>query len=93
MTDNNVLTTIQLVTSVLCVICHLLVLQEPEVISVLLESRDPIGLGFDICGSMRDGIYVSQVHNRGPAIETGLVKIGKVYLTYLLILFVLRSGT
>ena len=50
-------------------------------ISVLLESRDMIGLGFDICGSMRDGIYVSQVHNRGPAIETGLIKIGKVHCT------------
>ena len=48
---------------------------------MLLESRDPIGLGFDICGSMRDGIYVSQVHNRGPAIETGLVKIGKHHHT------------
>ena len=61
--------------------CDFVWFQEPEVISVLLESRDMIGLGFDICGSMRDGIYVSQVHNRGPAIETGLIKIGNVQHT------------
>jgi hypothetical protein len=45
--------------------------QEPEVTSVWLQSQDFIGLGFNIAGSMRDGIFVSQVHNRGPAVESG----------------------
>ena len=45
--------------------------------SVWLTSQDFIGLGFNIAGSMRDGIYVSQVHNRGPAIESGKFKVGK----------------
>ncbi len=51
-------------------------LQEPEVVSVSLQSQDFIGLGFNIWGSMRDGVFVSQVHNRGPAIETGKIKPG-----------------
>lgn len=50
--------------------------QDPEVISVALQSEDIIGLGFNITGSMRDGIYVSQVHNRGPASESGCIKPG-----------------
>ncbi|KAL5008777.1 hypothetical protein ScPMuIL_014358 [Solemya velum] len=49
---------------------------DPEVISVWLQSQDFIGLGFNIAGSMRDGIFVSQVHNRGPAIESGRFKVG-----------------
>ena len=50
--------------------------QDPEVVSVSLQSQDFIGLGFNIWGSMRDGVFVSQVHNRGPAIETGKIKPG-----------------
>ena len=42
-----------------------------------LQSQDIIGLGFNICGNLRDGIFVSQVHNRGPASESGLIKPGK----------------
>jgi len=49
-------------------------------ISLWLQSQDFIGLGFNIDGSMRDGIYVSQVHNRGPAKESGKFKIGKLCL-------------
>ncbi|KAK3092621.1 hypothetical protein FSP39_005070 [Pinctada imbricata] len=49
---------------------------DPEVTSVWLQSQDFIGLGFNIAGSMRDGIYISQVHNRGPAVESGKFKIG-----------------
>lgn len=49
---------------------------EPDVVSVWLQSQDFIGLGFNIAGSMRDGIFVSQVHNRGPAIESGKFKVG-----------------
>ncbi|KAK7482203.1 hypothetical protein BaRGS_00026552 [Batillaria attramentaria] len=48
----------------------------PEMESVWLQSQDIIGLGFNISGNMRDGIYVSQVHNRGPAIESGKIKVG-----------------
>lgn len=43
---------------------------------VWLTSQDFIGLGFNIAGSMRDGIFVSQVHNRGPANESGKFKVG-----------------
>ncbi|CAH1791752.1 unnamed protein product [Owenia fusiformis] len=49
---------------------------DPEIVSVQLQSQDIIGLGFNVCGSMRDGIFVSQVHNRGPAIESGEIKPG-----------------
>lgn len=49
---------------------------EPDIVSVWLQSQDFIGLGFNIAGSMRDGIFVSQVHNRGPAIESGKFKVG-----------------
>ena len=52
------------------------VLQDPEVINVPLQSQDIIGLGFNICGNLRDGIFVSQVHNRGPASESRLIKPG-----------------
>ena len=44
---------------------------------VCLQSQDIIGLGFNISGNMRDGIYVSQVQNRGPAIESGKIKVGE----------------
>jgi hypothetical protein len=44
---------------------------------VWLTSQDFIGLGFNIAGSMRDGIFVSQVHNRGPAKESGKFQVGK----------------
>lgn len=47
-------------------------------VSVCLQSQDFIGLGFNIQGSIRDGIRVSQVHNRGPAIESGKIHAGKV---------------
>ncbi|XP_064602720.1 uncharacterized protein LOC135468406 [Liolophura sinensis] len=49
---------------------------KPEVVSVCLQSQDFIGLGFNIQGSIRDGIRVSQVHNRGPAIESGKIHAG-----------------
>lgn len=29
---------------------------------------------------MRDGIFVSQVHNRGPAVESGKVHVGQYLL-------------
>ncbi|XP_065199725.1 nucleolar protein dao-5-like [Planococcus citri] len=41
-----------------------------------LKSKDFTGLGFDICGNMRDGIYVKDLLHRGPASETGMIKQG-----------------
>lgn len=49
---------------------------EENTVEVWLTSQDFIGLGFNIAGSMRDGIFVSQVHNRGPAKESGKFKVG-----------------
>ncbi|GFS00576.1 neuroblast differentiation-associated protein AHNAK [Elysia marginata] len=50
--------------------------QDPEVISVTLESQDIIGLGFNISGNMSSGIQISEVHNRGPAKDSGIVAVG-----------------
>lgn len=49
---------------------------EPERIHVPLRGHDFTGLGFNICGNMRDGIFVKDVLNRGPANESGLIKPG-----------------
>ncbi|XP_022329422.2 uncharacterized protein LOC111128213 [Crassostrea virginica] len=49
---------------------------DPEIASCWLHSQDFVGLGFNIAGSMRDGIFVSQVHNRGPAVESGIFRVG-----------------
>ncbi|XP_062604867.1 dentin sialophosphoprotein-like isoform X1 [Saccostrea cucullata] len=49
---------------------------DPEISSVWLQSQDFVGLGFNIAGSMRDGIFVSQVHGRGPAVESGKFHVG-----------------
>ncbi|KAH3857270.1 uncharacterized protein LOC127871358 [Dreissena polymorpha] len=49
---------------------------DENLVEVMLTSQDFIGLGFNIAGSMRDGIFVSQVHNRGPAKESGKFKVG-----------------
>lgn len=56
---------------------YVCVLQDEGMVEVWLTSQDFIGLGFNIAGSMRDGIFVSQVHNRGPANESGQFKVGK----------------
>ncbi|KAK3911898.1 Periaxin [Frankliniella fusca] len=47
--------------------------QEPQVTQVSLRSHDFTGLGFNICGNMRDGIFVKDVLHRGPASESGLI--------------------
>lgn len=46
---------------------------EPQVTQVSLRSHDFTGLGFNICGNMRDGIFVKDVLHRGPASESGLI--------------------
>lgn len=43
---------------------------------VTLRSRDFTGLGFNVCGNMRDGIFVRDVQHRGPAFESGCIQPG-----------------
>lgn len=43
---------------------------------VTLKSHDFTGLGFNICGNMRDGIFVKDVLHRGPAFESGCINSG-----------------
>ncbi|XP_035227028.1 uncharacterized protein LOC118199314 [Stegodyphus dumicola] len=49
---------------------------EPVRTTVALRGHDFTGLGFNICGNMRDGILVKDVLHRGPASESGLIKAG-----------------
>ncbi|KAF4523807.1 hypothetical protein B566_EDAN013365 [Ephemera danica] len=49
---------------------------EPERNVVALRGHDFTGLGFNICGNMRDGIFVRDVLHRGPASESGLITAG-----------------
>jgi hypothetical protein len=46
---------------------------------VALRSHDFTGLGFNICGNMRDGIFVKDVLHRGPASESGRIAPGMCY--------------
>lgn len=50
--------------------------QQSERISVPLRGHDFTGLGFNICGNMRDGIFIKDVLHRGPASESGKIKAG-----------------
>ncbi|KAH0540892.1 hypothetical protein KQX54_020401 [Cotesia glomerata] len=46
-------------------------------ISVIsLRSRDFTGLGFNVCGNMREGIFVKDLLHRGPASESGRIHPG-----------------
>uniref|UniRef100_A0A1B6DBC9 PDZ domain-containing protein n=1 Tax=Clastoptera arizonana TaxID=38151 RepID=A0A1B6DBC9_9HEMI len=49
---------------------------QPLVNVVPLRSHDFTGLGFNICGNMRDGIFVKDVLHRGPASESGRIMPG-----------------
>ncbi|XP_059480467.1 protein AHNAK2-like [Neocloeon triangulifer] len=49
---------------------------EPERDFVPLKGHDFTGLGFNICGNMREGIYVRDVLHRGPASESGRIAAG-----------------
>lgn len=42
-----------------------------------LKGRDFAGLGFGICGTKRDGIFVKDLLHHGPASESGRIKAGK----------------
>uniref|UniRef100_A0A146LBQ0 PDZ domain-containing protein n=4 Tax=Lygus hesperus TaxID=30085 RepID=A0A146LBQ0_LYGHE len=48
----------------------------PALTVVPLRSHDFTGLGFNICGNMRDGIFVKDVLHRGPASESGMITAG-----------------
>lgn len=52
------------------------VLQEPAVVAVPLRGHDFTGLGFNIYGNMRDGVFVKDVLHRGPASESGTISPG-----------------
>ncbi|OXU24514.1 hypothetical protein TSAR_006409 [Trichomalopsis sarcophagae] len=43
---------------------------------VQLRSRDFTGLGFNVCGNMREGIFVKDLLHRGPASESGRIHPG-----------------
>ena len=44
---------------------------------VPLHSQDTMGLGFNVNGNLKEGIFVSKIHKRGPTHETGLISLGK----------------
>ncbi|KAF7284970.1 hypothetical protein GWI33_012751 [Rhynchophorus ferrugineus] len=49
---------------------------ENQVKIVALKSQDFTGLGFNICGNMREGIYIRDILHRGPAFESGKLSPG-----------------
>ncbi|XP_074595994.1 uncharacterized protein LOC141851101 [Brevipalpus obovatus] len=51
-------------------------IKKSEQVTVALTGHDFTGLGFNICGNMRHGIFIKDVLTRGPANESGLVKAG-----------------
>ncbi|XP_072384964.1 uncharacterized protein [Diabrotica undecimpunctata] len=51
-------------------------LGEKEVKVISLRSEDFTGLGFNICGNMREGIYIKDVLHRGPAYDSGKLNSG-----------------
>lgn len=51
-------------------------LSEKEVKVISLRSEDFTGLGFNICGNMREGIYIKDVLQRGPAFDSGKLNSG-----------------
>ncbi|KAJ8970207.1 hypothetical protein NQ314_001354 [Rhamnusium bicolor] len=51
-------------------------LEANEVKVIALRSHDFTGLGFNICGNMKDGIYIKDILHRGPAFESGKLNPG-----------------
>ena len=45
--------------------------------SVQLRGHDFTGLGFNVTGNMRDGIFIKDLLNRGPAFESGKIAQGE----------------
>ncbi|XP_018569235.1 muscle M-line assembly protein unc-89-like isoform X2 [Anoplophora glabripennis] len=51
-------------------------LEANEVKVVALRSHDFTGLGFNICGNMKEGIFIKDILHRGPAFESGKLNPG-----------------
>nr|CAH7750297.1 unnamed protein product [Callosobruchus chinensis] len=51
-------------------------LENNEVKVVALRSYDFTGLGFNICGNIKDGIYIKDISHRGPAFVSGKLNPG-----------------
>lgn len=51
--------------------------QTEEIKIVSLKSHDFTGLGFNIYGNMRDGIFIKDILHRGPASESGKLNPGQ----------------
>ncbi|EEB16770.1 hypothetical protein Phum_PHUM436590 [Pediculus humanus corporis] len=63
-------------------------MRDSRIKTVTLKSHDFTGLGFNICGNMRDGIFVKDILHRGPAFESGCINTGKPYKSRVAPLFV-----
>lgn len=50
--------------------------EQGDLIAVDITGHDFIGLGFDVCGSQQDGIFIKSVLARGPARESGCIQAG-----------------
>lgn len=50
--------------------------QQGDLIAIDISGHDIIGLGFDVWGNQRDGIFVKSVASRGPAKESGAIQSG-----------------
>lgn len=42
-----------------------------------LISKDPVGPGFGVTGTVTDGIVVSSLHEKGPALQSGRIAVGE----------------
>ena len=51
-----------------------------------IKGHDFTGLGFNICGNMRDGIFVKDVMQRGPAAESKCIAPGMCF-TFAMLLY------
>jgi|688.fasta_scaffold673973_2 hypothetical protein len=61
-------------------------MKEPERVSVQLRGHDFTGLGFNVTGNMRDGIFIKDISNRGPAFESGKIAQGMPQNTKIFVL-------
>uniref|UniRef100_A0A6G1S7T0 PDZ domain-containing protein n=1 Tax=Aceria tosichella TaxID=561515 RepID=A0A6G1S7T0_9ACAR len=50
--------------------------KEGDLVAIDLTGHDIIGLGFDVCGNQRDGIFIRSVSSHGPAKESGCMEPG-----------------
>lgn len=48
---------------------------------VSMVGREVTGLGFDVKGNPRDGIFISNIHERGAAKDTNCMQIGELMIS------------